>query len=82
MLKTNTKELAKAFLMGLRLTYKKQMLESKREVLYELLDDMAEALTTFATEEKNTHIGRYANLLGDLSDEVDIPIPGMKVRKK
>lgn len=76
------KKVAKAMLYGIKLAYGNRLQDSKREVLYELLDDMAVALTAYAIENDNTRIAEYAGVLGDLSNEINIPIPKKKKRKQ
>lgn len=72
-MQTTTKSVAFAFLYGIKLAYKNKLRESRREVLEDLLDDMALALTAYAVENENERIDKYAGILGDLLDELDWP---------
>jgi hypothetical protein len=72
--KVAIKKIANAMLMGLKLTYSGHLQRSRRELLYELLDDMAVALTKEGIEEGNVFCAEFSNILGLLSDEIDIPI--------
>ena len=68
-----TKDIAHAMLIGIKLAYRNKLRESKRQVLEDLLDDMALALTHYAVTEKNNRIDRYAGILGRLLDNLDWP---------
>jgi hypothetical protein len=76
------KKVAQAFRMGIILSYRGKLRESKRQVLYELLDDMAVALTAYGVEEQNKRIKRLAAVLGELGDLMDLPIYSKRSMRK
>lgn len=82
-MKTTTKDLASALLLGVRIAYKQKLQASKREVLADLLDDMAVALTSLAVKEKNKRFEVYSwivsSLLEELNDRLD---PTQKLGEK
>lgn len=79
--KTRIKTIAKAMVMGLKLAYGRKVARGKREILYQLLDDMAVALTTEAVEEGNVLCDEYSNVLGALADEIDMPLDPLQWRE-
>ena len=76
------RKVAYALRVGINLAYRGRLRESKQEVLYEILDDMALALTRETVEEENPRFEQYAWILGELGDLVDIPLPNSKRKKK
>jgi len=74
-MRTTIKEVSQALLLGLRLSYRGEMRERQRQKLYDLLDDIAVSLTSLAIEEQNVRFAHYAALLGELGDQMNLPIP-------
>lgn len=76
--KVQIKTIAKAMLNGLKLAYGRKLRSKQRELLYELLDDMAVGLTKEGVEEDNGIFRHYAGVLGALCDEIDLPTKPQK----
>ena len=79
--KTRIKTIAKAVVMGLKLAYGRKVARGKRETLYQLLDDMAVALTKEAIEEENVLCSEYCDVLGALADDIDMPLDPLEWRE-
>jgi hypothetical protein len=76
--KVPIKVVANAMIAGLKLSYRGKLQRNQRQLLYELLDDMAVGLTKEGVEEDNRIFRMYAGVLGALCDEINLPLDSRK----
>jgi hypothetical protein len=76
--KVPIKVVANAMITGLKLSYRGKLQRNQRQLLYELLDDMAVGLTKEGVEEDNRIFRMYAGVLGALCDEISLPLDSRK----